>query len=509
MNSFYYNNLFRKKKVLVIVPHMDDEINVAGSMIHNLSVMGCKISVLYTTNGNGGNQGEIRIREAKEALNILTKSNIEVSVCNFVDQPRGNKEHILSKNSAQIENRMEEMILSLQPDIIICVDLDEHPDHMRTSICFEKAMGRVLRANYNYTPIIYKGFAYKTAYFSYDDIKQGTYPNLETRCKGRLDNPTYLYKERVRFPVLKECSCVENNLNNNIIAKALASHKTQNAISHAGRIINSDIVFFERRTDNLLYGAKVTVSSGNKNYLNDFMTVDVENVMQKKRKYTDYLWQPEHGDIDRYVCIEFNAPTKCNHLVFYQSVDKKNQIEKLEILFDDGTRIIWDKQHRSKIREDIYFVDKYTKNLKIRILKMSGCAGISELEIYEDRDEKYDYIKIMQNGNFVERLICTKRHLEYDVYGYRHKYGSENVIKEKVMATMGYKEGEGEFIRVSLQEDPEIYDEIIIERMTRVRYMCHSMIAPLYKIKGIVKDFCNEIILLWKKCRMLIRQIGL
>lgn len=509
MNSFYYNNLFRKKNVLIIVPHMDDEINVAGSMIHNLSVMECKISVLYTTNGDGGNQGKTRIQEAKQALNILTKSNIEVSVCDFVDQPRGNREHILSKNSAQIENKMEEMILFSKPDIIICVDLDEHPDHMRTSICFEKAMGRVLRTNHNYTPIIYKGFAYKTAYFSYDDIKQGAYPILQTRCKGKLDNPMYLYKERVRFPVLRECSCVENNMINNIIAKALSAHRTQNAISHAGRIINSDIVFFERRTDNLLYGAKVMVSSGDKSYLNDFVIVDVENVMQKKRKYKDYLWQPEHGDRDRQIYIEFNAPTKCNHLVFYQSVDKKSRIEELEILFDDGTSIIWNEQNKGKIREDVYFKDKHTKTLNIRILKMSGCAGISELEIYEDQDEKYDYIKIMQNGNFVERLICTKRHIEYDVYGYRHRYGSVTVAKEKVVETMGYKEGEGEFIRISLQEDPEIYDEIFVERMTRVKYMCYRIIAQIYKIRGIAKDLYNEVILFWKKCRMLIRQFGL
>ena len=118
MNSFYYNSLFRKKKVLVIVPHMDDEINVAGSMIHNLSTMECEISVLYTTNGNGGNQGETRIQEAKEALCILTGKNIEVFVCNFNDQARCNREHILSKNSVQIEDRIEEIMTFIFGGII-------------------------------------------------------------------------------------------------------------------------------------------------------------------------------------------------------------------------------------------------------------------------------------------------------------------------------------------------------------------------------------------------------
>lgn len=508
MNSFYNNKLFRRKNVLIIVPHMDDEINVAGSMIYNLSIMECKISVLYTTNGNGSNQGETRIKEAKEALNILAGDHIEISVCDFVDQPRGNGEHVLSKHSAQIENKMEEIIVSSKPDIIICVDMDEHPDHMRTSICFEKVMGKVLETNESYMPIVYKGFAYKTAYFSYDDIKQGDYPLLESRCyRGKLDNPTYSYKERVRFPVLRECLCVENNLADNIIAKALSAHRTQNAVSHTGRIINSDIVFFERRTDNLLFGSKITVSSGNQEYLKDFVTVDVENVMQKKRVYTNYLWQPENGDTDRVIYIMFNTSITCNHLVFYQSVDKKSRVEQIEIFFDDGTSIIWNKINQKNIREDIYFFTKHTKSIKIQILKMSGHAGMSELEVYEDQERPYDYIKIMQKGNFVDRLICTKSNIQYDVYGYRHKSGSEIVPKDRVKENIYHRERD--YIRVSLKEEPEIYDEIPIERMTIEKYLCYYILVRLYRIRGRFRDLYNELNLLWKKCRMLIRQYGL
>ena len=65
MNSFFENRFFRHKSVLVIIPHMDDEINAAGSMIHSLAGMECHITVLYTTDGNDFGKGRQRAGEAE------------------------------------------------------------------------------------------------------------------------------------------------------------------------------------------------------------------------------------------------------------------------------------------------------------------------------------------------------------------------------------------------------------------------------------------------------------
>lgn len=80
MNNFYESSFFREKKVLLIVPHMDDEINVAGSMIHNLAGMKCDIMVLYTTDGDDFGQGVIRLEEAKRALHVLAGFEVTVRV---------------------------------------------------------------------------------------------------------------------------------------------------------------------------------------------------------------------------------------------------------------------------------------------------------------------------------------------------------------------------------------------------------------------------------------------
>lgn len=506
MNSFFQSALFKDKKVLIVVPHMDDEINVAGSMLHNLSAMGCDISVLYTTNGNGGGAGDTRIREAQKALKILTGKDVTVSVFDYVDQARSNKEHIFFQNRTYAENEMKEFIMSNMPEVLICVDMDEHPDHMCTSLVFEGALGKALKEKQNYSPIVYKGFAYKTAYFSCDDINQGKNPLLETRCyTGKLDNPMYCYKDRVRFPVLKECSYVGKQMHFNIIAKALSAHETQNAQSHKERIINSDIVFFERRTDSFSYYADIKVSSGKKEYLNDFSLINVENVMKKKRTYKDYLWTPEISDDDKEICMEFQDIIQCNHIVFYQNADEKSCIRQVEISFDDGTSINWAKQKESSIRENIYFERKKTKRIKFKIQESSGRAGISELEVYDDKETVYDYIKILQHNNFVYSLTCKKNNLKYKVYGYRHKYGSEIVDDEDIDEMIYHRDGGDEFIRVSLKNHPEIYDEIPINRMTEVEYFLYRFSSKLYRIRGKLKDLYNEINLVWKKCKMLMR----
>lgn len=56
------------------------------------------------------------------------------------------------------------------PEIIFCCDMDVHPDHLCTSLFFEEALGKVLREGRGYCPLVYKGFAYETAYFATNDF---------------------------------------------------------------------------------------------------------------------------------------------------------------------------------------------------------------------------------------------------------------------------------------------------------------------------------------------------
>ena len=58
-------------RALILVPHPDDEINVAGSTIIRLSRSGAEVFVAYSTNGDFDRTEEIRAEEALASLKIL------------------------------------------------------------------------------------------------------------------------------------------------------------------------------------------------------------------------------------------------------------------------------------------------------------------------------------------------------------------------------------------------------------------------------------------------------
>ena len=58
--------------LLVIVPHEDDELAIAGAMIYGAVQQNMRIKVVFVTNGDYfGHEGIIRIKEAGKALGEL------------------------------------------------------------------------------------------------------------------------------------------------------------------------------------------------------------------------------------------------------------------------------------------------------------------------------------------------------------------------------------------------------------------------------------------------------
>jgi len=512
MNSFYENSFFRKKKILVIVPHMDDEINVAGSMIHNLAGMKCDIAVLYTTDGNDLGRGAERREEARRALRVLTGSETAVGVLPFKSQARVGKEHYLFSRREEAVERLFCFIKKYYPEIIFCCDMDEHPDHLCTSLFFEEALGKVLKEEKEYSPFVYKGFAYETAYFATNDFfsRMGGHvlQTKKRRCPhgsaGNTGNPAYLWEERIRFPVKEECIAAGEAIQKNVIRNALSMHRTQNAIKHAGRIINSDEVFFERRTDSLSYQAVIRVSSGEKGYLNDFMVLNVKDVLKKKLVYTDYLWIPDRRDKQKCIDMNFEVPVLCNKVVCYQNIEKSHRIKRAQLSFDNGYSAEWDMEKGSSVCMVKCFPDMWVEKIQFKILEVSGeNAGVSELEVYYDRREPvYDFIKIIHKENFVYGQNYVKRP-DYQVYGYCRRLGSRLLGKEDIIETIYTDRAGQEILRAGLKgHQDKVYDEILLHKVSKKQMYQDFISLGEELFLAWLRNRWDSICTLWSKCRM-------
>lgn len=431
---------FDGRKILVVVPHQDDEINIAGGLLYTLSKNKNDIHILYTTNGDYCFSAEKRIRECVKSCKILGISEKNIHYLGYGDQYSKEDSHLFNTASIwtskkgfcrtygpigkdeecyrltgehHLYNRqnfildIEAVIEQLRPEVIFAIDFDSHCDHRSTSLAVEKALGNILKTNRSYRPLVYKSFAYPTAYYGVDDYNNINTPStkfvVEKHSFSDSENPYYKYGERIRFPL--DANIVKRTIWRNPVFLALKAYKTQVIIKHAFSIINGDQVFWQRNTDNLLFNSEVSVSSGDKMKLSDFMLFDCQDVLKGNMRrpiLDDCAWEPI--DSEPKIKINFDSEKQIGVIKIYNSVNSKKKIS-LKLYLDDE---LYDCYRFDG--EAICCIDNICKkcskvNLVFETEKV-GDVSISELEIIEENMQDIKYIvAVDKNDDFIYKNI--------------------------------------------------------------------------------------------------------
>jgi LmbE family N-acetylglucosaminyl deacetylase len=388
------DNLFADRRVMLIVPHEDDEINVLSGVMEQYTIAGSELAVVFVTNGDSETSGETRIREALRATALYGIPEQNVLFLGYGDTGREQTTHLYHAASNELyrssagrthtygtkthpafhssdytrENLISDLQAALEiwlPDTIYCVDYDAHPDHRATSLAFEEAMGRILRQRADYIPLVYKGFAYSTAWQAADDFyADNLLSSIETSDTPYMsENNVYLWSERLRLPVSADTlSRLEYQT---LTQRALLAHDSQNAVWQTGRILNSDKVFWQRYTTSLLYRAKFEASSGDASVLNDFKWIDSSNVLSGDPPF-DNVWSSEPGDSAPSVTITLAQPTVLKELRLYDQPLMADNILGATILLDGVPAAT---------------VGALVKNGSATVIPLQESAPISQIEI--------------------------------------------------------------------------------------------------------------------------------
>ena len=421
------SRIFKNKKLLIFCPHEDDEINLVGGLLLELKKIKCDIRVVFSTNGDYYIKGKYRIREAINSLRILGIGRENITFLGYPDQDQCNDNHLYMSNDIFISNNgirytnmpegreyhyikhhkhclinkknfindIEELILEDKADYIICVDYDSHCDHRALHLSFENALGRILNKT-SYRPIVLKAFAYPTTYKGVEDFKTGNLGiskfKKEENALYELQNPYYKWDRRISIDT--SSSTNEKLLLFNTLFKAIMQHKSQQFIDETYSIINSDQVFFMRRTDNLLYDSSIKVSSGNKKYLNDFMLFDSSNIMKGYSKYPIIdKGYTRIKDRNRTISISFNNSVDIEEINIYEYVNCKTLLDKINIMVDG-------KSYEYDVNKDNYCYSlnhlgfKKVNNITI---KFDQDIDISELEVFSSNS-------VYQNNNVNDKI---------------------------------------------------------------------------------------------------------
>lgn len=445
-SSFKYREFFNGDTVMVIVPHEDDEINVAGATIYGAIKEGLKVILVYVTNGDFQYKADIRYKEVQRMACIM---NLPMENIHFLGFPDNSGKDLLANRDAVFRNHAgfskthgaygitdyptkymggplsytyNNLVLAIidiigrfKPCTVIAIDMDIHVDHQLTSIAVEEAIGKVVKENNNYRPKVLKSFAYDTDFESINDYYgmhlQSTIQNRAWIVDDSLstNNPMLLWKDRLRILVSGDCR--STLLVRNPMFRALGAHMSQSSYKHGHKLINGDQVFWQRRIDNVVLYATVTATSGNISKINDFLRYDSYDVTKKFANPEDYTWIPDDTDQESTVTIRFNEPTEIKYINWFENVWFSNDIEQAL----QGTIIKTSTGLEINIPPYYYphfeafpYIKKYVFEQPITIdwisftvIKPKGVmAGISEIEIYPPNNQFPTYCHIVCDEQF-------------------------------------------------------------------------------------------------------------
>lgn len=302
-------------KLVIFVPHQDDETNLVGNILSYL-VKQYDVYIVYSSLDANPDKALIRKKEAINACAVYGIEKDNVIFLGLPDTPNRNGHHFFADGDKSIILKFEEILRTLMPEVIIGTDFDFHADHRMVSLALDEAVFNIMNEIKTYTPLYLKGFCYETAYYGVDDYSATDLKNTKIG-KIPLSNVSYKWEDRISL---------NSQEKNGFIFfktpfKALKCHKSQYAVLHARRVINADNVFWDKRTDNLLIrDAKITVTSGDSTKINDLKVIDTNDIITEDPLKIDYskgLWKPDDSDLNPCINIVFNGKKKVKQIVLH------------------------------------------------------------------------------------------------------------------------------------------------------------------------------------------------
>ena len=511
-NSFY-DSQFKNKKVMVIVPHEDDDLLISGQVLPSMYKNGADVRVVFATNGDKRVSAYTR---QSEACNALEKLGIPREKVIFLGYPDGTQLYVGKKaysfssgwdhtyagkgfkdyhfdrfgthakyTAENMVDDIESVVLEYRPDYILAIDFDTHTDHRGVSISFEKAMERILKKESGYTPKVLKCFGYSLAWKSKPDFyalnikstvmqdrEKNNDPSYET------DVPQYRWSSRVRLPIDKK------SLSHSILRcseyKALSEHLSQYAYCYSERIINGDSVYWNRRTDSLTYNADISVSSGDASLLNDFRLIGVGNrTAGPNVKLENCVSRFDKNDAQKTVTVKFDSPKTVSCVSLYDNFGLNSNILGGVITFSDGSKVEVPALNADGSETRVVFEPKHNiTSFTFKVTEYEGVAGLDEIEAFEnaDYDMGFSLIKLKNadTDDYIYNYLITpdEKSLNLGVNlsnpnaGYTIKIIEGDGVKLEGNTLVFDDDFEKCTVRAELNDDPSTYDQITVKRLS-------------------------------------------
>ena len=464
------DDMFSGKKVIVFVPHEDDDLLLMAGVLEQYIKYGSEVYVVFAETGDTGvskvykkgkELGHVRANESIGALTAYGIPEDHIIFLGFGSTVFENKLHLynhkdepdkvlrsvsgfdytfatekhpayrdgqkITKNN--LNNDYESILKDYRPDVIFCIDYDVHPGHRSVSLTFESILGKILKQDGSYNPVVYKGFAYSTSLSGKQDYSNSANPGATVNpydTDYMKETNIYLWKDRVRFPVAVDT--LTHYSYSSATAEKLSFYDCQKDdwYPRINGIVNSDKVFWERKTDSMLYKADISVSSGDPQVLNDFKLFDCDDINKGETNFSKIsgIWIPSENDGNKSISVSFDRPGNIESICLYDNPCLDDNVLNAKIVFEDGSVIETGRLNPNGSATRIPVNKDNIKSFRIILTETSGKrAGLGEIEAYSpEKKQSNGFIKLMDDrGDFVYDYFSFGRD-EIILNLYRYNY---------------------------------------------------------------------------------------
>lgn len=439
--------LYAERRVMLIVPHQDDDINVLGGVMEELVRYGSQVYPVFVTNGDAEDLAEERFREVLDVFAYIGVPSENITFLGYGDTWAEGGPHLYNAPAGQImtskngktatygtssqgafregreytsDHLLEDLaavILQHKPDVIFCSDYDLHIDHRAVTLAFEKVMGDLLKAHPDYRPLVFKGYAYSTAWYAQPDFYALNLLSTQNVFGEpyRQTPEVYRWESRVRLPV--GADTLSRSLFTSGIYRTLELYASQDAVFQAARVINGDKVFWFRDTHSLCLNADIAVSSGNGHLLNDFMLLENHDLVGNGDTPYDGVWAPE-GETPS-ASVTFRSAADVRIITLYDNPSPRDNVLGGRIVFEDGSEIPFGPLAPGGAGVQIPVEKTGVSSFTVVLTDVEGeRPGLTEIEAFSRMPEPgLRYVKLMdRDENFVYDWIMEDSEGFLDVY---------------------------------------------------------------------------------------------
>lgn len=447
--------------ILVIVPHEDDELAIAGPLIYAAAQRKQQLKIVFSTNGDYfSHEGPIRMREALGVGKLLGVPEEDIIFLGYGDQvPEDGCKHLYNSprdavvpsasgntrtygtgrkpewcmerhgvhhdySRDNLKGDIREVIESFLPRVIVTTGWDNHMDHLALSLLVDEIVADLmgegvaavqqedsLTRNVRYRPLVLKGLAYNGKWEGHKDYYRGENwtENVNLAIGTEQCYPLHRWEDRLRFAVPGEC--LTPRLYGNILYKAARIYRSQSVDLKALQFINRDLVFWRKNTESLTYRGEIAASSGDAAVLQDGKCGDCSDITGNPWNLDCGIWRPEAGDEHPRITVTLAEEAQVSQVWLYESVPAYGHLKKCRV---NGVEFAAQKRRNGAVVLTMpdAFLGEAATEIVIELLEWEGDDfGLTEVEVYAGITPIADYplpLELLQEDADEDADECGK-----------------------------------------------------------------------------------------------------